>query len=62
MTEVTWHACKSFFRLQKPLNSNTVCTCVFVAKSQKNNMEFSRQSGRQKTLCVSHTLLGMLMN
>ena len=62
MTEVTWHAHISFFRLQKPLNSNTVGTCVFVAKSQKNSMEFSRQSERQKSLCVSHTLLGMLMN
>ena len=55
MTEVTCHAHISFFRLQKPLNSNTVGTCVFVAQSQKNSMEFSRQSERQKSLCQPHT-------
>lgn len=37
-----------------------VCgNCVFVARSQKNNMEFSRQLGKQQSLCVRHTLVGM---
>lgn len=54
--------CKlSFFRLQKPLRSNTVYLCVLMARSQKNNMGFSRRLGKQKSLCVRHTLAGMGM-